>query len=74
MYHDRQDVDELEGDENEEGCMVARPDARIDPRTVVVVPLNAPPTHVAVKASRHGNDLALKAEFIDFKALQQLGH
>ena len=54
--------------------MVARPDARIDPRTVVVVPLNAPPTHVAVKASRHGNDLALKAKFIDFEALQQLGH
>ena len=54
--------------------MVARPNARIDPRTVVIVPLNAPPTHVAVKASWYGNDLALKAKFIDFEAFQQLGH
>ena len=50
--------------------MIARPNARIDPRTVVVISLNAPLTDVAVKASRDGNDVALKAKFIDFEALQ----
>ena len=50
--------------------MVARPNARIDPWAVMIVPLNAPPTHVAVEAPWDGNDVALKAKLIDFEALQ----
>ena len=65
-----EEVDELAGDEDEEGSMVARADARVEPGAVMVVPLHAPAANVAVVAPRHGKYLALIAELIDLESLQ----
>ena len=74
MGKDGEEVDELEGDKDEEGSMVARADARIEPGAVVIVPLHTPAADVAVVAPRHGKYLALIAEFIDLESLQEFHH
>ena len=68
------EVDELAGDEDDEGSVVARADAGVEPRAVMVIPLHALAADVAVVAPRHGQYLALIAEFIDLESLQEFHH
>ena len=74
LSQDGEEVGELAGDEDEEGSMVARADAGVEPGAVMVVPLHALAADVAVVASRHGKYLALIAEFIDLESLQEFHH
>ena len=74
LNSNRDDVNQLKKDEDEEGYVVARANARVNPRTVMIVPLNASLTDVAVVAPWDGNDLALEAKFIHFEAFQKLRH
>ena len=74
LSQDSKNIDQLEGDKDQEGCMVSRPNTRIYPRTVMVVSLYASSTYVAMKAPRNSNYVALKTKFIYFEALQKLRH
>ena len=74
LSQDGEEVGELAGDEDEEGSMVARADAGVEPGAVMVVPLHALAADVAVVAPRHGKYLALIAEFIDLESLQEFHH
>ena len=69
LRENRDKVDEWEGDKNDKRSVIARPYARVEPGAVVIVSLHALFAHIAVIAARQSNDLALIAEFIDFKSL-----
>lgn len=49
--------------------MILGPNAGVEPRTVMVVPLDTLLAHVAVIAARQGNHFALKAELTGIEAL-----
>ena len=60
----------MEGDKDKEEAMVFSANATVYPWAMMVKPLNALLTHVAVIATRHSDDSALKAKLTDFKALK----
>ena len=74
MGEDGDEVGELARDEDDEGSVVARADAGVEPGAVMVVSLHALPTDVAVVAPRQRNDLALVAQFVHLKSLQKFKH
>ena len=69
---DRDEVDELRRDENQEGPMVLRADARVYPGTVVVEPLHALLAHVAVIAPRQSHNATFKANLVRGEVTQQV--
>lgn len=73
LDEDWQDIDRLERDEDKEEAMVFSAYATVHPWAMMVKSLNALLTHVAVIASRHSDDSALKAKLADFEALKKLG-
>ena len=64
----------MEGDKDEERCVVPSPDARVNPGAVMIIPLDAPLADIAVVAARYGDDAALETELVHFEALEKLAH
>ena len=57
----RENVEGLEADKDQERCVVADADARVDPWAVVIIALDAPTAHITVVASWQLDNFTVKA-------------
>lgn len=72
-YHgDREQVDALNEDEKVKLAEVASPDAIVDPRAMVVIPIDTAVTECAMAAPGRAHDRAVRAEAASLHLIKQV--